>query len=237
VFHAAVDTNNGTESQNKVLKYSYMPRKKNTSLSSIAATLIENFLPDSYRTYQMKNYMMSDQYWPYKTFVPTYLHNRPKAVILHCLDQKKKSTKYTEEDVDGDHGKFTVKKPSGSVHNVDFGTSTGVPSCTCKDWARSNLPCKHFFAVFRFSKNWNWESLPQAYLNGPYLMLDYNHLDCGHHFLAPTIPDVPAEDDCSRPGLGALTPSQHTDNPDSSAEDSIPPKVNKHVVKYLIVCC
>lgn len=86
MFHAAVDTNNGTESQNKVLKYSYMPRKKNTSLSSIAATLVENFLPDSYRTYQMKNYMMSDQNRPYKTFVPTYLHNRPKAVILHCLD-------------------------------------------------------------------------------------------------------------------------------------------------------
>ena len=166
VFHAAVDTNNGTESQNKVLKYSYMPQKKNTSLSSIAATLVENFLPDSYRTYQM-NYMMSDQYRPYKTFVPTYLHNRPKAVILHCLDRKKKSTKYTEEDVDGDHGKFTVKTPSGSVHNVDFGTSTGVPSCTCKDWARSNLPCKHF-AAFPSSKKWNWESLPQAYLNGPY---------------------------------------------------------------------
>ena len=43
MFLAAVDTNNGTESQNKVLKYRYIPRTKNTSLSSIAATLVETF--------------------------------------------------------------------------------------------------------------------------------------------------------------------------------------------------
>ena len=152
---------------------------------------------------------MGDQCRPCKTFVPTYLHNQPKAVILHCLEWK--STTYTEEDVNSDHGKFTVKTLSESLHNVDFGTSTGVPSCTCKEWARSNLPCKHF-AVFRFSKNWNWESLPQAYLNGPHLMLDYNHIDCGvdHHLPAPTIPDVPAEDDCSILVLVPSPPFPHT---------------------------
>ena len=40
-YHAAVNTNNGTESQNKVLKYSYLPKKKTMTLSNIT-TMLKN---------------------------------------------------------------------------------------------------------------------------------------------------------------------------------------------------
>ena len=151
MFHAAVDTNNGTESQNKVLKYSYLPRKKNMSLSGIVSLLVESFLTDAYHTYLLKNFQMSDTYCSHNSFVPKYLHNRPRSVIIHCLERKKKSIKFTSEDVRA----IAIK-----------------PSCTCKDWCQWNLPCKHFFAIFRCFENWGWEALPQAYLDGPYLSLD-----------------------------------------------------------------
>ena len=47
-----------------------------------------------------------------------------------------------------------------------------MPSCTCKDWARWHIPCKHFFAVFREIPDWSWESLPTGYLSSAYLTTD-----------------------------------------------------------------
>ncbi len=42
-YYAAVDTNNGTESLNKTVKYSYLPRRKSLTLSGIASLLIDRF--------------------------------------------------------------------------------------------------------------------------------------------------------------------------------------------------
>ena len=67
-------------------------------------------------------------------------------------------------------GKFKVK--GKTVHTVDFGMSVGEPSCSCKDWLKPRIPCKHFFAVFRIHPEWSWEQFPQAYLDSSYLSLD-----------------------------------------------------------------
>ncbi len=86
-----------------------------------------------------------------------------------------------------------------------------------------------FFVIFRLSTNWNWESLSHAYLNGPHLTLDCDHLEGGNEFAAPTTPEEPtAEGDFSFPNPGSDGSTlQHTDYPDSPTEDSIPPKVTK----------
>ena len=44
-YHAAVETNNGVEALNKLLKYHYLPQKKKMTLSHILTNLIEEFLP------------------------------------------------------------------------------------------------------------------------------------------------------------------------------------------------
>ena len=81
-FHAAVDTNNGVESQNKVLKYKYLPKRKSSvTLSSITALLIDEFLPEMYQKYQFENFHMSKDYRSYNKFVPEYLQGRPPKVI------------------------------------------------------------------------------------------------------------------------------------------------------------
>ena len=51
VYHAAVNTNNGAETLNKLLKYSFLPRKKSLTLSTTVSLLIEEFLPVSYEKY------------------------------------------------------------------------------------------------------------------------------------------------------------------------------------------
>ena len=41
-YYGAIDTNNGTESLNKALKYSFLPRKKNMTLTGLVKLLTQN---------------------------------------------------------------------------------------------------------------------------------------------------------------------------------------------------
>ena len=95
-YHAAIDTNNGPEAQNKFLKYSYMPKQKSMTLSGIACLLVEQFLPDAHRNYVLANVKVTE--W-YQCFVPEFLRDRPRSVILHCLDRQTKARKYSAKDV------------------------------------------------------------------------------------------------------------------------------------------
>ena len=139
-FYAAVNTNNGTESLNKLLKYSYLPRKKAMTLSAIATLIIEYFLPDTYQKYLFLNYKQSGQYRSYKSFVLEFLHDRPQSVIIHSLERRSKSHKYIKEGVciiNSDDGMFTIKGSNNNDHTVSFTT----PSCTCRDWVEWHIPC------------------------------------------------------------------------------------------------
>ena len=81
-FYAAVNTNNGIESLNKLLKYSFMPRKKAMTLSAVTTLIVETFLPDTYQKYLFMIYKQSPQYRSYKSFIPDFLQGRPRSVII-----------------------------------------------------------------------------------------------------------------------------------------------------------
>lgn len=184
-FHYAVNTNNGTESLNKVFKYHYLPHKKKMMLSSIIILIIEVFLPESYQKYLFLNYKQSSKYRTYNSFVPDYLHDRPKSVISHCLERKSKALKYTIEDItliDNEIGIFSVKGSSGKDHSVTF----AEPLCSCRDWTTWHLPCKHFFGIFSHYPNWSWNSLPETYLASAYLSIDHSAIT---KFFHPPIQD------------------------------------------------
>ena len=187
VFHASINTNNGAEALNKVLKYSYLPRKRTMSLSSLVTLLIESFFPDSHRKYLYVNFSQTSQYRCYKDIVPGYLKDRPHSTIIHCLERKSKALKFSKDDIhelDTVHGIFTVMGSRGTAHTVSFSdlSSDGMPSCSCRDWTQHHLPCKHFFAVFQFSEIWTWHKLPQTYLESAYLCIDHKSLHS--HFTA-----------------------------------------------------
>lgn len=164
-YYAAVDTNNGTESLNKALKYSYLPKRKSLTLSGIASLLIDRFLPDMWQKYVFHNYKLSEEYRAYSKDIPSYLKGRPKSVIFHCLERKAKCHKFTEEDIKVlQDGKFEVYK----TNIVNF----SLPECSCKDWVRYHIPCKHFFAVFEQCPGWDWFKLPQQFSGSCYLSAD-----------------------------------------------------------------
>lgn len=186
-YHAAVDANNGTEAQNKLLKYNFLPRnKQRTNVSSIAAILVEDYLPTAYQKYLLQNYKQMSTYRTYNDFVPEFLRDRPKNTILHCLERMARSNKFIASDIveiNQEKGIFEVTKTSGGKHRVSFGNDNpeSMPSCTCQDWTKWNIPCKHFFAVFKHKPEWQWDKLPTTYRQSPYLSTDTEalktHLD------------------------------------------------------------
>ena len=190
-FHNCVDTNNGTESLNKALKYTYLPRRKQLNLSGVVTTIIETFLPALRQKYLFANFEQSSCNRTYKNNIPDYLHNRPRNVILHCLDRKATSSKYSTEDVediDNSSGVFNIKSGENS-YTVDFQR----PSCTCPDWTQTQYPCKHFFAVFRLRHpQWTWNSLPDSYLTSPRLSLDKQSIN--NYFDTTSYPLLTPED-------------------------------------------
>lgn len=109
-FHAVVETNNGVESQNKLLKYSYIPRRRNINLSQLVDILVTDFLPDSQQKYLFQNYKMNGLYRCYSEKIPPYLHGRPRALIEHCLEVKDRAERqFTEQSIleeDLECGKF-----------------------------------------------------------------------------------------------------------------------------------
>lgn len=172
-----MDTNNGAEALNKSLKYSYLPKRRSMTLSAVATLLVEDFLPECRKTYLFNNYKQSGVYRTYRDIVPEYLRDRPRNVILHCLDRQATSMKFNEEDiedVDTTNGEFKVIGNSTRERIINFGykSANSMPSCSCPDWEKFHLPCKHFFAIFRLRSTWTWNKLPKSYLESAYLSLD-----------------------------------------------------------------
>ena len=125
-------------------------------------------------------------YRSYQSYIPSYLHDRPRSVIVHCLDRKANSSKILSEqihDIDNVTGVFEIEKTSGKKHTVNFGTEDPnyMPSCTCKDWLRHHIPCKHFFSLFAYRNDWGWDKLPESYLKSAYLSTDVQALDDFFH--------------------------------------------------------
>ena len=181
VYHAAVNRNNGTEAQNKLFKYNFLPcNKQRATVSAITTLLVEDYLPMAYQKYLVQNYKQTSTYRAYNDFVPDYLLDRPRNIILHCLDRMARSHKLTASNIinhdnDQEKGSFGNDNPDS------------MPSCTCQDWTNWHIPCKHFFSIFKHRAAWQWSNLPPSYLPNmnTYKWFCYNPL-CGNRLAFPS---------------------------------------------------
>ncbi|CAN7939495.1 unnamed protein product [Ixodes hexagonus] len=85
----------------------------------------------------------SQEYRSYHSYVPEYLHNRPHKVTKHVMSRLATAGDYSLENIQltDESGTFRVRSmtcPTTS-HRVTFAS----PSCSCNDFLRHSLPCKH----------------------------------------------------------------------------------------------
>ena len=134
-------------------------------------------------SYCDQNLMSHSRYRKYSGNVPQFLINRPKNLVTHCMQ---KIAMAKEVDLSGivmtDNGVFKITsfKDAKERYTVNFGDEHTMPHCACFNWKQSAFPCKHFFAVFRKFKQWNWDSLSPIYINSPYLTLDESIINQQH---------------------------------------------------------
>lgn len=112
----------------------------------------------------------------YDNSIPTFLKNRPVTVVKHCYRRWEDSVNISEDDIDHiGEGQFLVRSQtpeSSQVYTVNFSPGEfPLPSCSCEDWRKYHLICKHFCAVFR-NTPWKWEKLPEEYRNNPFITID-----------------------------------------------------------------
>ena len=145
------------------------------SLSSTAHIITQEFIPNQLQVYARENWQMSSYARPYNSSLPKYLHNRPVAVVKH-MDRRSRASDsipasvVKEQEVAGMF-KVSSETSTGTSYNVTLGDSTNIPSCSCLDFSKCFLLCKHFFAVFKHS-TYTWDDLPEWYRSSPYLTLE-----------------------------------------------------------------
>ena len=82
------------------------------------------------------------------------------------------------------NGNFQVGD-RGKTFEVDFGDSSTVCSCSCPEYQRERVLCRHFYAVFRSQHNYSWGNVSVLYTESPLLCLDVDEeepsIDCNFH--------------------------------------------------------
>lgn len=125
--------------------------------------------------YIISLFRASSNFKSYDASTPNYLHNRPRTVVEHCMKRLHLTDQFGSGDINGTSKSYTVKSTE-KTYQVTMGSEKEFPSCTCEDFRRNFLPCKHFFAVFKFS-NQSWRNLSPLYIESPYLNLDFGAIN------------------------------------------------------------
>ena len=172
------NTNNGTERINGDLKHDELEGFKNCSLSELLEIIITKFLPKLYRKYVTLNVKYSSGYKSYVQGVPNFLQDRPRELVKFLLERTQRvSTRMIESVREAADGSFFVSSDDPGIsdevkeYNVVFGNQETFCSCTCRDYRRTRLLCKHFFAVIDSNKR-QFHEISPLFLNHPFTNLD-----------------------------------------------------------------
>ncbi|XP_071820563.1 uncharacterized protein [Apostichopus japonicus] len=170
-FNMKINTNNGIERQNRTLKYEFLSRFTDRTLTGMLTTVIKKFLPEMHRRYIECNLKATSVYRSYNASIPRFLQNRPKEFILHCVKRLSSA-----EDCRIQRAGNSFKVCSFSEHNKEYevtlGNDESIPSCQCYDWLHTHWPCKHLLAVVLHHPSCSWNDLPEHYRENPLFTLD-----------------------------------------------------------------
>ncbi len=111
-------------------------------------------------------------------------------------------------------GVFDVQSSAGgNRYKVIFGDDHTLPKCTCLDWRRNKLLCKHFCACMKAFPEWGWENLSKEYKRNPLFCLDETIVPPDNNFSKNTNTD---EQETIMTITGNQPPAQKMDNEDST---------------------
>ncbi|CAC5386269.1 unnamed protein product [Mytilus coruscus] len=173
MFNIKINTTNGLEKMHCDLKFKYLKNiQDGKSLSSMVSIIVNEMMPESKNTYIRKNLSYMHENRSYSSNVPSFLQDRPRQFVTHCLDRMPPSVlEIPPGSVICTEDGFNVRSPESNNWYTLF-INTGGPYCSCSDWKRNHWPCKHLLALFNQYPAYGWDFLPSAYKNQPLFNLD-----------------------------------------------------------------
>ena len=163
-----MDTNNITESFNNVLRQRYLPLRHDTTVFAFVQVLTEVAFPEQESKYFQTLIQQTQAYRKPRYDIPSFLEGRPHKVQSLCMLNMERAKSISKADLkEIQRGIFNIKSKDNNVWKTDLTNGT----CTCPAFVLTNIPCKHFFAVFYHTPMWNWNDLPSSLTksshNGP----------------------------------------------------------------------
>ena len=171
-FEAEINTNNGVESLNRLLKYNFLPHAPDKTLTAIVTIIIKDFLADQYSNYRRNNFKSTLK--SFNTSIPVYLHGRPKSFIAHCRSRIESAQIEVRNGnsflVSSNHAlrKYVVKMSDSDVSHV---VTLNPPECDCLDFKHHRKVCKHFFTLIE-GEVFSWNDIPSSLRDRPDTVLD-----------------------------------------------------------------
>ena len=106
-------------------------------------------------------------YRKYNSTLPYWLRDKPQKIVKHCVERLTSAGSVKDEHVTLDEScKKTFLVNSSNVNDiymVYLGNENNFPSCTCADWRKSLLPCKHMLSiVIKGVQAASWNSYPKS---------------------------------------------------------------------------
>ncbi|XP_054288108.1 uncharacterized protein LOC129003812 isoform X2 [Macrosteles quadrilineatus] len=168
-----LNSNNGVERINKELKYGFLEGFKGCSLSEMISVVLTKFLPERFLTYVRENIKMSTLSRKYTDDLPNFLKERPKWFIDHILSRinAADSIPSSTEVIQKSCCVYEVKTVATS-YRVAFELPAKQGSCSCPDFKKERLVCKHIIYVGRKYPEWNIDFIQEWLFDNPIFCLD-----------------------------------------------------------------
>ena len=113
------------------------------------------------------NVKSSSKYRSYHQKVVEWdLMDKPKKYVKHRLGRTSNVEQIGSNDIQviERNRLFKVKSSSKEIfHQLDLGDKYSFPTCTCHDWKKHLMPCKHFLALFENKTEISWNSFGDIY--------------------------------------------------------------------------
>lgn len=140
-------------------------------MSGLCELIKESFIPDTLQRYVYHNLKFSSEFKLYDPSIPSCLQNRPHWFIKHCM-QRLHAAQSSGMNVGEQDDVFFVVRSGAAQYHIQLGDDNHFFSCSCADFQRFFMPCKHIFAVLTLVPGYSWMSLPAYFRNSPLISID-----------------------------------------------------------------
>lgn len=122
--------------------------------------------------YLTANINMSTGWRKSVDYVPICLQHRPLHLLQHMREVEQKAASIPATAITRLDDISFLATTGSRLYPVCLGNDSTMPSCECRAFRRTHMPCKHFSAIFRHFADVSFASLAKPYIDNPVFVVD-----------------------------------------------------------------